>query len=64
MVLITKDRDSRRRRTVGSERALRRCVTFRKITNGVRTEWGARLYADIRSVIETTLFLAGLVRKR
>jgi hypothetical protein len=26
---------------------------FRKITNGSRTEWGAKLYADIRSVIET-----------
>ena len=37
----------------GSERALRPCVTFRKITNGFRTKWGARLYADIRSVIET-----------
>ncbi|MBA2702414.1 MAG: IS66 family transposase [Blastocatellia bacterium] len=37
----------------GSERALRPCVTFRKITNGFRTEWGARLYAGIRSVIET-----------
>ena len=37
----------------GSERALRPCVTFRKITNGFRTGWGARLYADIRGVIET-----------
>ena len=37
----------------GSERALRPCVTFRKITNGFRTKWGARLYADIRSVVET-----------
>jgi transposase len=37
----------------GSERALRPAVTFRKITNGFRSEWGARLYADIRSVIET-----------
>ena len=37
----------------GSERALRPCVTFRKITNGFRTEWGAKLYANIRSVIET-----------
>lgn len=37
----------------GSERALRPCVVFRKITNGFRTEWGASLYADIRSVIET-----------
>lgn len=37
----------------GSERALRPCAVFRKITNGFRTEWGAGLYADIRSVIET-----------
>lgn len=37
----------------GSERALRPCAVFRKITNGFRTEWGARLYADIRSIIET-----------
>jgi hypothetical protein len=26
---------------------------FRKITNGFRTEWGAKFYANIRSVIET-----------
>jgi len=37
----------------GSERALRPCVVYRKITNGFRSEWGAVLYADIRSVIET-----------
>ena len=37
----------------GSERALRPCVTFRKVTNGFRTPWGAALYADIRSVLET-----------
>ena len=37
----------------GSERALRPCVTFRKVTNGFRTQWGAKLYADIRSVLET-----------
>ena len=37
----------------GCERALRPCVTFRKVTNGFRTDWGVRLYADIRSVIET-----------
>lgn len=36
-----------------SEQALRPCAVFRKITNGFRTEWGAKLYADIRSVIET-----------
>jgi transposase len=37
----------------GSERALRSRAVFRKITNGFRTEWGAKLYADIRSVVET-----------
>ena len=36
-----------------SERALRPCAVFRKITNGFRTEWGAKLYADIRSVVAT-----------
>lgn len=37
----------------GSERALRPAVTFRKVTNGFRTAWGAKLYANIRSVLET-----------
>jgi transposase len=37
----------------GSERALRPCAVYRKITNGFRSEWAARLYADIRSVVET-----------
>jgi transposase len=37
----------------GSERALRPCVIFRKVTNCFRSQWGATLYADIRSVIET-----------
>jgi transposase len=37
----------------GSERALRPCTVYRKITNGFRSEWGAKLYADIRSVVET-----------
>ncbi len=37
----------------GSERALRMCVVFRKVTNCFRSAWGAALYADIRSVIET-----------
>ena len=34
-----------------SEQALRPCV-FRKVTNCLRSEWGATLYADIRSVVE------------
>ena len=36
-----------------SERSLRPCAVYRKITNGFRSEWGAKLYADIRSVVET-----------
>jgi transposase len=37
----------------GSERALRPCVVFRKVTNCFRSQWGAKLYADVRSVFET-----------
>jgi transposase len=37
----------------GSERALQTCAVFRKITNGFRTDRGAKFYADVRSVIET-----------
>jgi transposase len=37
----------------GSERALRPCAVYRKITNGFRSEWGAALYANLRSVVET-----------
>lgn len=37
----------------GSEQALRPAVVFRKVTNCFRSEWGAALYADVRSVIET-----------
>jgi len=37
----------------GSEQAIRPCVTFRKVTNCFRSEWGAELYADIRSTLET-----------
>jgi transposase len=36
-----------------SEQALRPCATFRKVTNCFRSEWGAELYAAVRSVIET-----------
>jgi hypothetical protein len=41
------------RRPTTAPSALRPCTVFRKITNGFRTEWGAKLYANIRSVIET-----------
>jgi transposase len=37
----------------GSEQALRPCVVFRKVTNCFRSQWGADLYANVRSVIET-----------
>jgi transposase len=37
----------------GSEQALRPCVIFRKVTNCFRSRWGAALYADVRSVLET-----------
>jgi transposase len=37
----------------GSERAIRPCVIFRKVTYCFRSGWGAELYANIRSVIET-----------
>jgi transposase len=37
----------------GSERAVRPCVIYRKVTNGFRSEWAARLYADVRSAIES-----------
>jgi transposase len=37
----------------GSERALRPCATFRKVTGGFRTPDGAAFYADIRSLLET-----------
>lgn len=37
----------------GSERAIRPCVIFRKVVYCFRSAWGAELFADIRSVIET-----------
>lgn len=36
-----------------SEQALRWSVIFRKITNGFRSDWGADLFAMIRSLIDT-----------
>ena len=35
-----------------SERALRPSVIFRKVTNGFRSEWGAKTYAALRSIVE------------
>lgn len=36
-----------------SERDLRPSVTFRKVTGGFRSEWAAKVYADIRSTVAT-----------
>jgi transposase len=36
-----------------SERALRPSVTFRKVANGFRSEWGAHTYAAFRSIVST-----------
>jgi transposase len=37
----------------GSERELRPTATHRKVTGGFRSEWGADLFAAIRSVVGT-----------
>jgi transposase len=36
-----------------SERALRPAVIFRKVTNGFRSQWGAKVYADLCSIVAT-----------
>ena len=36
-----------------SEQALRPSVIHRKVTNGLRSEWGAQAYADLQSIIAT-----------
>jgi len=36
-----------------SERTLRPSVIFRKVTNCFRSEWGAKVYADICSIVST-----------
>jgi transposase len=37
----------------GSERELRPTATYRKVTGGFRSDWGADLFAEVRSVIGT-----------
>jgi transposase len=36
-----------------SEQALRWSVVFRKVTHGFRSDWGAQLFAQVRSVVNT-----------
>ncbi len=38
-----------------SERALRPSAIFRKVANGCHAEWGAEVFAAVRSVINTGL---------
>ena len=37
----------------GSERELRPTATYRKVTGGFRSKWGADLFAGFRSVVGT-----------
>jgi transposase len=37
----------------GSEQKLRPSVVCRKVTNCFRSEWGAKLYADLCSIVST-----------
>ena len=37
----------------GSERALRPCAVYRKITNGFRAKWAADIFANVRSFVKT-----------
>ncbi len=36
-----------------SEQALRWSVVFHKVTNGFRSDWGAELFAQVRSLVNT-----------
>jgi transposase len=36
-----------------SERAIRWSVIFRRVTNGMRSSWGAELFAAVRSVVNS-----------
>jgi len=36
-----------------SERSLRPSVIFRRVTNGFRSDWGAKVYADLCSIVAT-----------
>jgi transposase len=37
----------------GSERELRPTATYRKVTGGFRSDWGAEFFANVRSVVST-----------
>ncbi len=37
----------------GSEQAIRPSTTFRKVSGGFRSNWGADFYANVRSALNT-----------
>lgn len=37
----------------GSERELRPTATYRKVTGGFRSNWGAEFFTNVRSVVST-----------
>ena len=43
----------------GSERELRPTATYRKVTGGFRSDWGAELFAGVRSVVGTAARAGG-----
>ena len=45
--------ESQRSRGLVSERELRPTATYRKVTGGFRSTWGANFFAAVRSVIGT-----------
>lgn len=48
--LVNRDRPPTNK---GAKQGLRPCVVYRKVTNGFRSEYGAKLRDDICSVLET-----------
>jgi len=52
-LLLFLERDDVPPTTNASEQALRNTVIYRKVTGGFRTAWGAALYANLLSILET-----------
>jgi transposase len=52
-LLLFLDRDDVPPTNNASEQALRNSVIYRKVTGGFRADWGADLYADLVSILET-----------
>jgi len=52
-LLFFLDRDDVPPTNNASEQALRNSVIYRKVTGGFRTDWGATLYANLLSLLET-----------